>query len=438
MTREEATTKVLDYVYGELAPAAAREFEALLAIDEALRAEVAEVTEVRRAAAAMPRVELPRDLRHVLMAAAKRRTAARRRARSGVSALIERFFLSPAFSAGLLVVVVASAGAHLLGRFDLDRPLVTLEGIERSEAFRRSRQAEVASKAPPAERAQATAEAAGPAAVVAAPAAAPGKMVEAGDANRLARDGKVAAGGKTTVTMTTSLARHEATGRFAEPPPAKAGAAADASHASAVVDKVAETRMPAGSAPGTAEKRQAGPSDLGGLGLLGGEGAGHGGGGAVGRGAVGVVASAPMAEEAVSGERGAKRKAEKEVAPVAQSAPMPTAAAQAVVGVPAAPVTTSAPARAPASASMAAKPKADLRPEADEKEAAPAEALARARRARTDGRLADALALYERALPGLQGAVLKDALREAADVAGRLGRDSVKKAFLDRLDANPK
>jgi hypothetical protein len=107
--------------------------------------------------------------------------------------------------------------------------------------------------------------------------------------------------------------------------------------------------------------------------------------------------------------------------------PMPRAPAAA----PAAPLAASAPADAAPSAEAEATTSRDK-----DKSAAKESPIERARRLAAEGRLADALAAYERALPGLSGAARRQALAEAADVAGRLGRTAAKRAYLDAIEAD--
>ncbi len=114
MTHDEAMTRVLDYAYGEMSPEDAAAFEALIATDKALRAEVEAVRAVREAAARMAPVAIPGDLKAALL-----REAARHLRRKSVGApafwaFLERLFLSPAFTGAMVVVVALGVSVHLL------------------------------------------------------------------------------------------------------------------------------------------------------------------------------------------------------------------------------------------------------------------------------------------------------------------------------------
>ncbi len=147
MTSDEARGRVLDFVYGEMSPDEAARFEALLASDEALRAEVEAVRAVREAAAGLGAVPLPVDVRVRLLREAER-TARKRAGTVPVFwSLLERFLLSPAFTGAMVVVVAVGVGVHLLLEMGTeDRP----SRIERAErvAVSRSEPAEEKAEVP--------------------------------------------------------------------------------------------------------------------------------------------------------------------------------------------------------------------------------------------------------------------------------------------------
>ena len=76
MNRENASARLVDYLYGEMAPEEREAFERLLESDPALRAEADAMGQVRKAAAGLPRMELPADARRRILRAAHRHARA--------------------------------------------------------------------------------------------------------------------------------------------------------------------------------------------------------------------------------------------------------------------------------------------------------------------------------------------------------------------------
>ena len=428
MTREEAAGKVLEYVYGEMPEDVAREFERILARDAELAAEVDGVRLVRSAAAALKPVELPKDVRRRVMLHAKRRIAMRRKDSVGVFEALERFFLSPSFSGGLALVLALGVGVHILMREGTEDRLTRLEQGERAGAMRAPASEAVPVATP----------------VLAAVPVLEGKQEEPED--RVAGGAKKRA--ETRVTERLSGATvHGILG-------------GDARGDGAAARLLAPPAKPA---------PKADPWGYGGLGTSSADGYFTGGGSGAGK--VGVAEKAAKAEGGVAGgERGrfstpppgdyrrdemagpSARDGDEEsvqVHPgVAQGPALPVATkAPAAVAPP--PPAPSAPvpeqsrvsvsevraADVPAKADKVAKEEAE-RPKdvSEDKKGKEASPLAEARRLKADGNLAAALAAYQKALAGgLGGAVLKQALVEAADVADRLGRTEAATALRKRL-----
>lgn len=132
MTSDEARGRVLDYAYGEMSPEEVARFEAVLAGDEALRADVEAVRAVREAASGLAAVPLPVDVRARLLREAER--YARRRAGTVpvLWSFLERFLLSPAFAGALVVVVAVGVGVHLLLEVGTEDRLSRIERAERA------------------------------------------------------------------------------------------------------------------------------------------------------------------------------------------------------------------------------------------------------------------------------------------------------------------
>ncbi len=132
MTSDEARGRVLEYAYGEMSPDEVARFEAVLAGDEALRAEVEAVRAVREAASRLTAVPLPVDVRVRLLREAER--YARRRAGTVPVfwSFLERFLLSPAFAGALVVVVAVGVGVHLLLEVGTEDRLIRIERAERA------------------------------------------------------------------------------------------------------------------------------------------------------------------------------------------------------------------------------------------------------------------------------------------------------------------
>lgn len=130
MTPEEARSRLLDYVYGEMSPQEATEFEGLIAIDPVLKAEVESFMEVRSVVSKAHPMELPVEIREHIMRAARRAIRGEQRFISW----LERIFMSPAISVGVMVVLVAGVGIHMSGNWS-DSALVEHEmRLERASA----------------------------------------------------------------------------------------------------------------------------------------------------------------------------------------------------------------------------------------------------------------------------------------------------------------
>ncbi|MBM4394979.1 MAG: hypothetical protein FJ087_04740 [Deltaproteobacteria bacterium] len=456
MTRDEAAGKVLDYVYGEMSPEAAAEFERLIGNDPGLAAEVESVRSVRRAVAVLPRAELPGDVRRSLVHAAKRRIAARRREHRLIPEWLERFLLSPAFSGAMVVVVALAAGTHIVGRFDAGEGLATVEDMERAEASRRY--------AAPLARAQgaevpAGAEAA-PAAVV-PPTADPSEAAPAPAAQpRAVAVGRYKADGDLGTRDDRAGERATAARReFAEPPPAGV-AEAPAALGAVARGRPAPLKSLDVDAPGWGHGTEGGMfldgTAAGGTGVAGASGTTSATGAGKGGGAVATATPAAPVPAASMPDRAAAS------APAASPAPALPPAAHAA-GYASAPMAEAGNAEPAADESVNveqeragapsrgggdaehrpgakakkedAKVAGDKLASAEEKDQAetPAATLDRARRLKAAGARAAALDAYRAAIAGLTGNALRAALREAADLAEAMGRTEVARTWRDRL-----
>jgi len=130
MTREEARTLTVDYLYGELSREEAVEFETAMDKDPELRAEVESFMDVRRATASLGEVHLPAEVRRRLVRAAGRYAGEQHSTQTEFMSFIERFFLSPAFSSGLVVLVALGVGVHLIMETGVDDRITRLERAE--------------------------------------------------------------------------------------------------------------------------------------------------------------------------------------------------------------------------------------------------------------------------------------------------------------------
>lgn len=131
MTPEEAKGRVLDYAYGEMSPDEAARFEALMASDPILRAEVEAVRGVREAASRLAAVPMPGDVRVRLLREAERYARKRAGRHPVFWSLLERFLLSPAFTGAMVVVVAVGIGVHLLLEMGTEDRLTRIERAER-------------------------------------------------------------------------------------------------------------------------------------------------------------------------------------------------------------------------------------------------------------------------------------------------------------------
>lgn len=132
MTSDEARGRVLDYAYGEMSPDEAARFEALLASDPALQAEVEAVRAVREAASGLAAVPLPVDVRVRLLREAERYARKRAKTVPVFWSFLERFLLSPAFTGAMVVVVALGVGVHLLLETGTEDRLSRIERAERA------------------------------------------------------------------------------------------------------------------------------------------------------------------------------------------------------------------------------------------------------------------------------------------------------------------
>jgi len=419
MTREEASKRVLDYVYGEMSVDSRREFEDLLRDDAELRAEVESITEVRRVTADLEPVHLPQDVRKALIRAARRKIAVHEGQELDIRTMIERFFLSPAFSGALVVLVSLGVGLHLILETGLDDRITRLEKNERAAA-----RGDVAPATPtpkktkPAEEAEAKTEATA-------------ATVSTAD---LATDGSRAQDGPA-----------EARAVFHKPlakAPSKAGKARPKRHRSrkpssyrrpagpvAVVD-MARQGVASGEAGGDSHKA---PESVYNLGI---KTSGKGGGGTVGSGRA-AVPPAPDSTPAVASGFAEAPTPSGDRRPSAADGGLLTRGP--VSGRKAAEHTRERKARK-LSLETAAPPAAESMDEdrSDGDELRTRAALLEARKRRARGDLALALTAYQRALAGdLEGQDLRDALYEAADTARKLGRTDTARQFLERLSRLP-
>lgn len=136
MTSDEARERVLDYAYGEMSADEAARFEALLADDPALQAEVEAVRAVREAASGLAAVPLPVDVRVRLLREAERYARRQARGTPVFWSFLERFLLSPAFTGALVVAVALGVGVHLLFEMGTEDRLSRIERAERAAMSR--------------------------------------------------------------------------------------------------------------------------------------------------------------------------------------------------------------------------------------------------------------------------------------------------------------
>lgn len=413
MTHDQARERVLEYAYGEMSPSEAAAFEACLREDPALQAELEAVTEVQQAASSLVRPELPPAARGRILQAARSESHRRMMARRW--AALQDLFLSPVLLGATAVIAAVGVGLHL----------ILTQGTDDSWT-RADREARVAAVSP----------------AEPAPAAPP----PAGEPVTVFREEAV---GDATGTKTAEVAA----GSFAASPEARGPAApptAGARLADGAGKAASRAQAPAKPAPvqafGNAQGRQMG---LGGVGY-GGGGAGIDSLGSVatgiqgrsGGGATPVTANAPgpIKAEAARPAPSATTTAadfgdadERKAAPQDQEQALRKDAASrdadrakkergSFAEAPSSPMPTAA----------ASSPAPDAAPPD------PAEFVAEARDLRAAGRLPEALAAYRRALAaGPSGALLADALAEAAEVAGALGRTTEADGFLARLERLP-
>lgn len=428
MTREEAKSLVLDYVYGELPEDRRAEFESILQDDPELRTEVDSIRVVREATASLEPVHLPQEVRKSLMKAASRRIAEREALDSNILTLIERFFLSPSFAGSLVVLVALGVGIHLILETGLDDRIARLERGEKAAVHRNMPESEPGPSGPPLPDSPSLAT--GAVAEVVSKETAPRKLVSS-----VAAEAKLE-GDKPALQPTVATpARKKGPATRGQGDASRRYATATATDRSAVSPKL---RVKAGGKP---------DSSLGFIGT-----------GSTGSSAKGGGDSAGYGRIAAKSRPAAARPEPSKAAPPTASgkwAEAPTADNNVTLGLVSAKVPSEGIARSKAGRdppedsrngdSLAEERSVEQREEESldgdrnldmdtEKDKRGIRELDRARELRSGGDLEDALSSYLKALSrGLEGRELEDALYEAAEVALRLGRTDAARKLVDRL-----
>lgn len=130
MTQEEAKTRIIDYVYGEMSELEIKEFETIMNSYPEIAREVDILRKIRSAINTLPAPELPQRIKSRLMVNAVKRAELHKKRREGLLTWLEKLFLSPAFASAMVIVVALGVGVHIIM---LDHRLGDIERYDRIE-----------------------------------------------------------------------------------------------------------------------------------------------------------------------------------------------------------------------------------------------------------------------------------------------------------------